>query len=89
MIIQSQVWLESKNYSDPSVEKSVINDLLYKSIQETLRLKSSDLNHLSDSYFENTKNFRLLIKHLKELEAIPVTNQRVLETMRKGIKENT
>lgn len=87
MIIKVQFHLESQNFSDPSVEKSVIEDLLRSSVRESLSIKGSNLKCNNDDLYAKTKNFRQLLLHLKELEAIPVTNERVLETMRTGIKK--
>lgn len=87
MIIKVQFHLESQNFSDPSVEKSVIEDLLRSSVRESLSIKGNNLKCNNDDLFTKTKNFRQLLLHLKELEAIPVTNERVLETMRTGIKK--
>lgn len=88
MIIKLQVYVESKQFSDPSVEKRVLEDLLSKSLTESLSIRRQSLSSTCDEVFNKTRSYRSLLVHLKELEAtIPSTNQ-VLEKMRTGFKES-
>lgn len=87
MIIKVQTWVESTNLTDPSVEKSVIEDLLYASIGQALKISDRGLKDLGDDYWEHTSKFRQLIFHLKNLEGKVVTHKRVLEAMRTGLTD--
>lgn len=87
MILKASIWIESNEFSNPEVEKKVLEDLLYLSFKESLRFRKIDLTKNGDNIFDSTQNFRKLTLHLKELEAQVVTNQRVLEVMRTGIKD--
>lgn len=87
MILKASIWIESNEFSNPEVEKKVLEDLLYLSFKESLRFRKTDLTKNGDNIFDSTQNFRKLTLHLKELEAQVVTNQRVLEVMRTGIKD--
>lgn len=87
MILKATIWIESNEFSNPEVEKKVLEDLLYLSFKESLKFRRQDLTENGDSIFESTKNFRKLTLHLKDLEAQVVTSSRVLEVMRTGIKE--
>lgn len=87
MILKASIWIESNEFSNPEVEKKVLEDLLYLSFKESLRFRKTDLTKNGDNIFDSTQIFRKLTLHLKELEAQVVTNQRVLEVMRTGIKD--
>lgn len=88
MILKATIWIESSNFSNPEVEKKVLEDLLYYSFRESLQYNKRDLTIPGDRPFEATKRFRELTLHLKDLEAQIVSSKRVLEVMRTGIKRN-
>jgi len=85
MIIKVTAWIESGQLSNPEVEKEVLQGMLYDVLKESLKLSGKDLKSLGDNYWTHTSKLRKLLIQLKELEATPVTNTRVLEVMRTGI----
>lgn len=88
MILKATIWIESSNFSNPEVEKKVLEDLLYYSLRESLQYSKKELLTHGDKPFEATKRFRELTLHLRDLEAQIVSSKRVLEVMRTGIKES-
>jgi len=87
MILKATIWIESKEFSNPEIEKKVLEDLLFQSFRQSLSFSRSKLTNNGDGPFESTKIFRELTLHLKDLEAQVVSSKRVLEVMRTGIKE--
>lgn len=85
MILKTSIWIESKNFSQPEVEKEVIQDNLRKFISDLLKLRSKDLDNIGMIEHYAGKSLITLISNLKELEAQTISHKRVLEVMRTGL----
>jgi hypothetical protein len=88
MILKATIWIESNQFSNPEVEKKVLEDLLYQSLRQSLSFSKKNLQTHGDKTWESTVKFRDLTIHLKDLEAEIVSSKRVLEVMRTGLKGN-
>jgi hypothetical protein len=87
MILKLSLWVESKQFSQPEVEKEVMQDLLTSALKSLLSVKTKYLNDTGVIGTESQKKLVPLLKHLKEAEVQIINHKRVLEVMRTGLKD--
>jgi hypothetical protein len=87
MILKVSLWVESKQFSQPEVEKEVIQDLLASALKSLLSIKNKNLTDTGYIGTESQEKLVPFLLHLKEAEAQIISHKRVLEVMRTGLKD--
>lgn len=83
MILKTTIWFDLKRkLSDPEGEKITLSNLLNEALSEIV--KSKELKDNIKFYAKNSE-LQSLIEHLQETEASPISYEKVLKIMRKGI----